>query len=72
MRGAEPEATCRKYVVLAATLTDWRDAFLQGGENGLKSQTGEVLSRCRVPPDSEQSISKRCSGQESAKNERES
>ena len=26
----------------AATLTNWRDAFLQGGEDGLKSRTAEV------------------------------
>ncbi len=42
MRGAELEATSRKYAVTAATLTGWRDAFLQGGEDGLKSRTREV------------------------------
>ena len=31
-RDAELEATNRKYAV---TLTSWRDAFLQGGEDGL-------------------------------------
>jgi transposase-like protein len=42
LRGAELEATSRKYAVTAATLTSWRDAFLQGGEDGLKSRTVEV------------------------------
>ena len=42
MRGVELEATSRKYAVTAATLTSWRDAFLQGGEDGLKSRTREV------------------------------
>ncbi len=37
MRGVELEATSRKYAV-----TSWRDAFLQGGEDGLKSRTREV------------------------------
>ena len=31
MRGVDLEATSRKYAVTAATLTSWRDAFLQGG-----------------------------------------
>ena len=42
MRSAELEAMNRKYAVTAATLTDWRDAFLQVGEDGLKSRTGAV------------------------------
>ena len=42
IHGAELEATSRKYAVTGATLTSWRDAFLQGGENGLTSRTGEV------------------------------
>ena len=42
MRGAELEATSPKYAETAATLTSWRDAFLQGGEDGLKSRSGEV------------------------------
>ena len=33
VRGAELEATSRKYGVTAATLTRWREAFLEGGEN---------------------------------------
>ncbi len=36
LRGAELEATSRKYGVTAATLTHWREAFVEGGEAGLK------------------------------------
>ena len=36
LREAELEATSRKYGVTAATLTRWREAFLEGGEAGLK------------------------------------
>ncbi len=36
LRGAELEATSRKYGVTAATLTRWREAFVEGGEAGLK------------------------------------
>ena len=43
-RGAVLEATSRKYAVTAPTLTSWRDAFLQGGEAGLKSRTGEAIT----------------------------
>ena len=45
MRGVELEATSRKYAVTAATLTSWRDAFLQGGEDGLPwcTNTGKSL-----------------------------
>ena len=39
LRGAELEATSRKYGVTAATLTSWREAFLEGGEDGLKIRT---------------------------------
>ena len=28
-------------MTVAATLTSWRDVFVQGGEDGLKSRTGE-------------------------------
>ena len=44
MRGAEMEATSRKYAVTAAARTNWRDAFPQGGEDGLKSRTGEAIT----------------------------
>ena len=33
LRGAELEAISRKYGVTAATLTRWREAFLEGGES---------------------------------------
>jgi len=36
LRGADLELTSRKYGVTAATLTEWRDAFLAGGAEGLK------------------------------------
>jgi transposase-like protein len=42
LRGADLEATSRKYAVTAATLTNWREAFLQGGEEGLKSRAVDV------------------------------
>ena len=44
MRGAVLEATSRKSAVTAVTLTDWRDAFLEGGDDGLKSRTGEAIT----------------------------
>ena len=43
LRGAELEATSRKYGVTAATLTNWREAFLEGGEDGLKSRTVDIV-----------------------------
>ena len=47
------------------TEAEWEYAALAG-------TTGDRYGNlCRVPPDSEQSISKRCSGQKSVKNERE-
>ena len=42
LRGADLEATSRKYRVTVATLTDWRDRFLASGEAGLKSREIEV------------------------------
>ena len=42
LRGADLEATSRKYRVTVATLTDWRDRFLASGEVGLKSREIEV------------------------------
>jgi transposase len=42
LRGADLESTSRKYRVTAATLSQWRDRFLVGGESGLKSRESEV------------------------------
>ena len=42
LRGADLESTSRKYRVTAATLTEWRDHFLAGGEAILKSREVEV------------------------------
>ena len=42
LRGADLESTSRKYRVTAATLTEWRDRFLAGGEAILKSREVEV------------------------------
>ena len=38
LRGEDLEAMSRQYGVTAAALTRWREAFLQGGEDGLKSR----------------------------------
>ena len=37
-RGADLESTSRKYGVTAATLTEWRDAFLAAGAEALKAR----------------------------------
>jgi len=42
LRGADLESTSRKYRVTMATLTEWRDCFLAGGEAGLKSREVDV------------------------------
>ena len=42
LRGADLESTSRKHRVTAATLTEWRDRFLAGGEAVLKSREVEV------------------------------
>ncbi len=42
LRGADLESTSRKYRVTAATLTEWRDRFLGGGEGSLKSRESDV------------------------------
>src|SRR6476620_11067477 len=42
LRGADLESTSRKYRVTAATLTQWRDRFLEGGEAVLKSRDVHV------------------------------
>ena len=47
LRGAELEATSRKYGVTAATLTGWREAFLKGGESGLKIRAADVVDEER-------------------------
>jgi hypothetical protein len=36
LRGTDLESTSRKYGVTAATLTEWRDAFLAAGAEALK------------------------------------
>ena len=42
LRGADLEATSRKHRVTIATLTQWRDRFLAGGEGGMKSREVDV------------------------------
>jgi transposase-like protein len=42
LRGADLESTSRKYRVTAATLTEWRDRFLAGGQAILKSREADV------------------------------
>jgi transposase len=42
LRGADLEATSRRFRVTAATLTDWRERFLVGGEAGLKTRESDV------------------------------
>jgi transposase len=42
LRGADVESTSRKHRVTVATLTQWRDRFLAGGEAGLKSREVDV------------------------------
>ena len=42
LRGMDLESGSRKYRVTAATLTEWRDRFLAGGETGLKSREADV------------------------------
>lgn len=38
LRGADLETTSRRHRVTVATLTEWRDRFLAGGEATLKSR----------------------------------
>ena len=47
LRGAELEETSRKYGVTAATLTGWREAFVEGGEAGLKIRATDVVDEER-------------------------
>jgi transposase len=42
LRGADLESTSRKHRVTAATLSEWRDRFLAGGEAILKSREVDV------------------------------
>lgn len=42
LRGADLEGASRKHRVTVATLSDWRDRFLAGGEGGLKSRESDV------------------------------
>src|SRR5512140_696729 len=42
LRGADLETSSRKHRVTVATLTDWRDRFLTGGEASLKSREMDV------------------------------
>lgn len=43
LRGADLEATSRKYGVTAATLSEWREAFLAAGEEGLKIRQEDLV-----------------------------
>lgn len=42
LRGADLESTSRKHRVTVATLTEWRERFLAGGEASLKSRETDV------------------------------
>lgn len=42
LRGADIESTSRKYRITAATLTGWRERFLEGAEASLKSREVDV------------------------------
>ena len=48
LRGADVESTSRKHRVTVATLTQWRDRFLAGGEAGLKSREVEDEEKRRL------------------------
>ena len=41
LRGADQESTSRKHRVTVATLTQWKDRFLAGGEASLKSRESD-------------------------------
>ena len=47
LRGEDLEAMSRQYGVTAAALTRWREAFMQGGEAGLKSRIVDVVDEER-------------------------
>ena len=42
LRGSDLESTSRKYRVTAATLIEWRDRFLAGGEGSLKRRESDI------------------------------
>lgn len=42
LRGEDLELLSRKHGVTAATVSTWRDAFLAGGEAGLKSRETDI------------------------------
>ena len=42
LRGEDLELLSRKHGVTAATISNWRDAFLAGGEAGLKSRETDI------------------------------
>lgn len=42
LRGSDLESTSRKHRVTAATLSQWRERFLAGGEASLKSRESDV------------------------------
>lgn len=41
LRGEDMETLSRRHGVTAATISAWRDAFLAGGETGLKSREAD-------------------------------
>jgi hypothetical protein len=43
LRGRDLESTSRKYGVTAATLADWREAFLPAGKEGLKIRQEDLV-----------------------------
>lgn len=43
LRGADLESRSRKHGVTAATLSEWREAFLAGGEEGLKIRQEDLV-----------------------------
>jgi Transposase. len=53
LRGADLESTSRKYGVAAATLTEWRDALLAAGAEGLKVRQEDLVDEQgrRLKPD---------------------
>ena len=58
----ELEATSRKYGVTAATLTGWRQAFLQGGEDRLNIRTaGGIDEEKKTLKSDERSVAQRVS-----------
>ena len=42
LRGVDMESASRKHRVTVATLTEWRDRFLAGGESGVKTREADV------------------------------